>query len=80
VSVDGKFFTADQLERAGDLPGEPGMVGWWVNDMGVSYRGRAVAPAAWDAEQVAAGLNRLAQQLGENVAKGRLYSRTVLGD
>jgi hypothetical protein len=74
--MDGVFFTAEQLERVGVLDGEPGLTGWWVNDMGVSYRGRAVAPADWDAEQVAAGLNRLAQHLGENVLKGRLYSRT----
>jgi hypothetical protein len=74
--MDGVFFTAGQLERVGELDGEPGLVGWWVNDMGVSYRGRAVAPAAWTAEEVAAGLTRLAQRLGENVTKGRLYSRT----
>lgn len=74
--MDGVFFTAGQLERAGDLDDEPGLVGWWVNDMGTSYRGRVVAPAAWDADEVCARLNRLAQRLGENVLKGRLYSRT----
>jgi hypothetical protein len=62
--MDGVFFTARQLERVGELDDLPGMVGWWVADMGVSYRGRAVAPAGWGADRVAAGLNRLAQQLG----------------
>lgn len=76
--MDGVFFTEGQLERVGELDGQPGLAGWWVNDMGTSYRGKVVAPAGWDAEQVCAGLNQLAQLLGENVAKGRLYSRTEL--
>ena len=76
--MDGVFFTVGQLERVGELDGEPGLAGWWVNNMGTSYRGKVVAPTTWDAEQVCAGLNRLAQRLGENVAKGRLYSRTEL--
>lgn len=76
--MDQAFFTTAQLERVGELDGEPGLAGWWVNDMGTSYRGKVVAPAAWDADRVCAGLNQLAQQLGENVLKGRLYSRTEL--
>jgi hypothetical protein len=78
--VDGVFFTVDQLTCAGPLPDEPHLAGWWIDGMGVSYRGKAVASVEWDADRVCTALNRLAQRLGENVAKGRLYSRTPLED
>jgi hypothetical protein len=71
--MDGAFFTVDQLSSAG-LLGD-GDAGWWV-DWGGSYRGKVVAPESWPVEEVCAGLNRLASALGENVTKGRLYSRT----
>lgn len=74
------FFTVDQLTCAGPLPDEPHLAGWWIDRMGVSYRGKAVAPVGWNAVRVCAALNGLAQRLGENVAKGRLYSRTLLED
>jgi hypothetical protein len=70
------FFTAGQVHPAGDAG--DGLTGWWVDLPGVSYRGRAVAPADWDETRVLEALNRHASVLGESVFAGRLYSRTRL--
>lgn len=78
--MDGVFFTAVQLERAGELEGEPGLVGWWVELPDASYRGRAVAPAEWTADMVLEALNRKALEIGERVVQGRLYSRARLDE
>jgi hypothetical protein len=70
------FFLAEQVHPAGDAG--DGLTGYWIDLPGVSYRGRAVAPAAWDADRVLEALNRHAGVLGEQVFQGRLYSRTRL--
>jgi hypothetical protein len=69
------LFEITQLHRVDADVGE-GFAGWWVDLPDVSYRGKVVAPAEWDAERVLVALESAGQRLTYNVLCGRMYSRT----
>jgi hypothetical protein len=73
------LFDVEQLHRVDVDVGE-GLAGWWVELPGISYRGKVVAPADWDAERVLQALEDAGQRLTYNVLCGLMYSRTRIDE
>ncbi len=69
-------YTADLLTRHG--VGRDGLRRWTVSLPGISYQGKALAPADWTHEQVATRLNEMAAKSSPEIVEGRLYSPTRL--
>jgi hypothetical protein len=73
------LFDVEQLHRTDADVGD-GLAGWWVDLPGISYRGKVVAPAEWDAERVRVALEAAGQRLTYNVLCGLMYSRTRIDE
>lgn len=72
------LFSADQLHRTSADVGD-GLAAWWV-DLPFSYRGKAVAPATWEVDEVHAALEEAGRRLTYNILCSRLYSRTRIDE